>query len=990
MSCGTCSEKTKAGAAAATGAPVATGAAVALRHCPTCGGFLPKSGECRNPRCRQLAVTAQPKATARTTSAVPVMGMASLGPSLDDFIASNKRGSIPPGIAERWEERVVANSWHVMGEPGAEAYLKKYGKGIGADKVKAIARYAEDQGYKVIARGFWKRAYELEHGAPPPTPPPAAPVARPAPAPVAPAPISIRGLDDYINNQRRIASRDMTPIPSGIAECWDARIVPAGWHLTGERGAEAYLKKFGKGVGADEMKALARYAEDQGGVGIARGFWKKAYEMEHGAPPPAAPTPAPTPSPAPTLASVVEPGEEPYDAGRINGRQFRKTADGFGRPYDGATYTVAGRTYTVNDTSGDPKDFSVARDGVLAPKPKGGVVKVGRFFERAAGVLAEGRAVEAPDGTIEVYDKDHNLVSAYDPKTRATADINGDQRGSPEQFAAIMAHALKVDKNDYDGFGPAFRSDLDDFEANVAVGSEGSAQRVADGFYLLVKGGLMTEGPIVMGGKLKATHCPTCGAWMGNAGCQNPKCASAAPVVVSPAPTRLATPIAEPPPHTAPKPGPSRCPECHRIVSTDGLRGHKPGCKAASAAVPSAAAPEPMKPTRLATPIEPVSSVPSKKPTGQEYILNAVRLPAPDPYRSAVPARLGGKLTEPVDLDDFIPAVDDAFEINDDTEKALRTISTALQTGDPQFRNFFLSGKPGTGKNTILRQVAASVKTVDAEGNVRQGIPYYNWDITEDSNVDDLIGGTVIRDGNTYWNPGPLAAALMSGSSVVVLNEIVRKPKAATLLQAMMEDREIQVKTPDGGSVRIPISDGCIIAMTGNPGYDRDPDRPGAAAFTRCISIKVESGSKEERKSRMEARYARRIGAVVKPSRSKAEAEADIFKRDYTIKTDPLQDQEANAVLTFMDELEAMIDSRAIQARTGGGAPLAPGPRGLDRFTAIGKGAGDWRLAQEMIKCYCTQATEQFKEEWELVQTIFDRDFLLDADGAWIGEPQRR
>jgi len=48
MSCGTCSEKTKAGAAAASGAPVATGAVAQTRHCPQCGKFLPKSGQCTN------------------------------------------------------------------------------------------------------------------------------------------------------------------------------------------------------------------------------------------------------------------------------------------------------------------------------------------------------------------------------------------------------------------------------------------------------------------------------------------------------------------------------------------------------------------------------------------------------------------------------------------------------------------------------------------------------------------------------------------------------------------------------------------------------------------------------------------------------------------------------------------------------------------------------------------------------------------------------
>ena len=46
MSCGMCSEKTKAGAAAAIGAPVATGAVAQPRHCPQCGQFMGQGHVC--------------------------------------------------------------------------------------------------------------------------------------------------------------------------------------------------------------------------------------------------------------------------------------------------------------------------------------------------------------------------------------------------------------------------------------------------------------------------------------------------------------------------------------------------------------------------------------------------------------------------------------------------------------------------------------------------------------------------------------------------------------------------------------------------------------------------------------------------------------------------------------------------------------------------------------------------------------------------------
>ena len=197
MSCGTCSEKTKAAVALAIGSPVATGAARATQHCPNCGGFMPKSGACLNPRCRQLAATTpvasrkrpMPASAARLSSpkSAPILGMSSSGMSLDDYIAgeSARGGPIPSEIAERWDARMGPNGWQRMGEAGAEAYLKKYGKGIGPPKVKMLARHADLLGYGAVARGFWKKAYELEGGSPPPTSAPAS-VAPPTPAPVRP------------------------------------------------------------------------------------------------------------------------------------------------------------------------------------------------------------------------------------------------------------------------------------------------------------------------------------------------------------------------------------------------------------------------------------------------------------------------------------------------------------------------------------------------------------------------------------------------------------------------------------------------------------------------------------------------------------------------------------------------------------------------------------------------------------------------------------
>jgi len=196
-------------------------------------------------------------------------------------------------------------------------------------------------------------------------------------------------------------------------------------------------------------------------------------------------------------------------------------------------------------------------------------------------------------------------------------------------------------------------------------------------------------------------------------------------------------------------------------------------------------------------------------------------------------------------------------------------------------------------------------------------------DVVETTNFDDLIGGTALVQENgvtvTRWKPGPVGAFLMHGTGVIAINEIVRQPKAATLLQSIMEDRELPIRTPDGGMVKVPIGDGIIVAMTGNPGSDRDPDRPGAAAFTRTIPIRMEDGSTEERARRAEIAYLKRTGGKG-ASEPKAKTRADITSRDYTIKNEPLHKDELNAAVGFLDELEQLIEARQVQARTGGGA----------------------------------------------------------------------
>jgi bifunctional non-homologous end joining protein LigD len=114
----------------------------------------------------------------------------------DHRTAHTKRGTLTvPGAAEikkKWQERIVTRQLHTQGEDGARQYLADYGRGIGAPKCLALALQAEVAGYPALARGFWKRAAELEgvtfEAEDEAQAQVDAPVASTAPTPAAPAP----------------------------------------------------------------------------------------------------------------------------------------------------------------------------------------------------------------------------------------------------------------------------------------------------------------------------------------------------------------------------------------------------------------------------------------------------------------------------------------------------------------------------------------------------------------------------------------------------------------------------------------------------------------------------------------------------------------------------------------------------------------------------------------------------------------------------------
>lgn len=374
--------------------------------------------------------------------------------------------------------------------------------------------------------------------------------------------------------------------------------------------------------------------------------------------------------------------------------------------------------------------------------------------------------------------------------------------------------------------------------------------------------------------------------------------------------------------------------------------------------------------------------------SAQEHILAPLTLPAPDPYLLNVPENVGGQLQQP--LAEFIPSVDPNFEINEQGEKILRTMSAAMQLGAGKeksnwTRAFGLYGPPGTGKNTVARQLAASIKTVDADGNVSQGMNYTEANITPESSMQELIGTTVLEKdpetgatvSRTKLGKIGLAAAM---GSVICINEIVRNPKLATALQSMIEDGEIQLDSPEQGLIRIPVHPSTVFVMTWNPGYEGDAERPGQAPLSRIMPLKMDRPSADEQARRVESFFAGVRGESNEVD-SIAARRREIIAQSYAVPASitPTK-EEITASVRFFNEIGALAGGGIGERQVGlnSDTSTAPGQRELNRFVALGKTIG-WNDALETLKVVCDQ-DEQFESQWSLIRERFEVHFGVDGN----------
>jgi len=722
-------------------------------------------------------------------------------------------------------------------------------------------------------------------------------------------------------------------------------------------------------------------------------------------------------------------GGQEYDLGHFIGTEFRK------RSAKGTTVTIRGVDYPIYSRSKDQKDASSAR-GSLAPDAKS--ITVGRTLPDAIRILDESTIAESGNGEVLLYDKNGQLIAAYDETERRAADIQGSTNASSEQMAAVLASRMLYPESAFDH---ALIQDYVSFQNN-----NGSPLAAADSAYLALRAGVFEadkQNTIHFGGGLQAQKCAQCGQFIGQNGhncpgkaqktAQKPSPVKKAPIVpvpgapiAAPEPSQTEAPLAPVqmvmPPDFAEQlanavgsmlgkvpaqagtaaPDPTISSAMEQLASVMAAQqqsleklakqqasggGKNSGFSSGDMAGLSAAITNAVSAANTGVPVQQTVAIggPEKcpkcgqfmgedhscpprperqgnqRPVGmkeldQEKALAAVTMPTPDLYLENVPAEWGGQRFEP--LPENTPKLDQDYEMGRQERTIFNVVGSMLkrsqggEPGDsPWNRSFGLYGPAGTGKNTIARQIAASLKADDG----KQGLPYYEVNVTPDSDIAQAIGEVVLttdENGATVSRVrlGPIGLLASSGG-VLAVNEIVRSPKLATALQSIIEDGELSIPSPEGGSVKIPVHPSAIFFSTWNPGYEGDADRPAQAPLSRMSTFKLDYPSKKEQADRVRS-FFRKNG--------------DELPEENTL----------TAGVDYWNELRALTGGTGTEPQIGMLSPTAttPGPRELSRFLTLGQAVG-WEDAMKTVEIICDQNDDLFPTQQAILHERFEAIF---------------
>lgn len=125
--------------------------------------------------------------------------------------------------------------------------------------------------------------------------------------------------------------------------------------------------------------------------------------------------------------------------------------------------------------------------------------------------------------------------------------------------------------------------------------------------------------------------------------------------------------------------------------------------------------------------------------------------------------------------------------------------------GKPARRNLFLMGDAGTGKTSVVLEVAA-----------RLNVPVYAIACSGKTRFAHLVGSRELINGSTVWRDGPLVSAMKNGGTFLA-NEITRLDAGEQMNLAEVLDSRATLTIPDTGEI-VTAHDDFRVVVTGNSG----------------------------------------------------------------------------------------------------------------------------------------------------------------------------
>ena len=200
-------------------------------------------------------------------------------------------------------------------------------------------------------------------------------------------------------------------------------------------------------------------------------------------------------------------------------------------------------------------------------------------------------------------------------------------------------------------------------------------------------------------------------------------------------------------------------------------------------------------------------------------------------------------------IEDAIPAPDPAYVTGQAQAMMAAHVGLRWRLG---FGCIGVYGAPGTGKNALLREIAALWR-----------IPLFSVDLSAGLDLVELVGGTALVSGSTVERVGKLTWWAQRGA-LLVLNEIQAvEPTMQTLLHDLVAERRVVIASLEGPPQAIRLHAGTFVAVTWNPFQGRMPE---PALLSRLGAIEFPQPRPQDETRILASRLAAADPSLAKPA----------------------------------------------------------------------------------------------------------------------------